>query len=77
MPAAYREEFRPRAVDLVRENDESVSAVARRLGVFPSGLACWVARPRSTRARVPGLTSEERKELTRLRKENRVLRTGA
>ena len=38
MPAAYPEEFRRRAVDLVRESDESVSAVARRLGISSSGL---------------------------------------
>ncbi len=38
MPAAYPEEFRRRAVDLVRESDESLSAVARRLGISVSGL---------------------------------------
>ncbi len=31
MPAAYPEEFRRSVVDLVRESEESVSAVARRL----------------------------------------------
>ena len=33
MPAAYPEEFRRRAVDLVRASNESLSAVARRLGI--------------------------------------------
>ena len=32
MPAPYPEEFRRRAVDLVHESGESVSAVPRRLG---------------------------------------------
>ena len=73
MPAAYPEEFRRRAVDLVRESEESLAAVARRLGVSSSGLARWVAQA-EVEGRAPGLTSEERKELTRLRKENRVLR---
>ena len=74
MPAAYPEEFRRRAVDLVRESDESLAAVARRLGVSSTGLARWVAQAEVDEGRAPGLTSEERKELTRLRKENRVLR---
>ena len=74
MPAAYPEEFRRRAVDLVRESDESVSAVARRLGISGSGLRRWVAQAEIDEGQVPGLTSEERQELTKLRRENRVLR---
>ncbi len=74
MPAAYPEEFRRRAVDLVRESEESVSAVARRLGISNSGLRRWVAQAEIDEGQVPGLTTEERQELTKLRKENRVLR---
>ena len=74
MPAAYPEEFRRRAVDLVRESEESVSAVARRLGISSSGLRRWVAQAEVDEGRVPGLTTEERQELTKLRRENRVLR---
>ena len=44
MPAAYPEEFRRRVVDLVRASDESLSAVARRLGISVSGLRRWVAQ---------------------------------
>ena len=74
MPAAYPEEFRRRAVDLVRESDESVSAVARRLGISVSGLRRWVAQAEIDEGARPGLSTEERKELARLKKENRVLR---
>ena len=74
MPAAYPEEFRRRAVDLVRESEESVSAVARRLGISGSGLRRWVAQAEIDEGHEPGLTTEERQELTKLRKENRVLR---
>ena len=74
MPAAYLEEFRRRAVDLVRESDESVSAVARRLGISGSGLRRWVAQAEIDEGQVPGLSTEERKELTCLWRENRVLR---
>ena len=74
MPVAYPEEFRRRAVDLVRESDESLSAVARRLGISSSGLRRWVAQAGIDQGRAPGLSTEERQELTKLRKENRVLR---
>ena len=74
MPAAYPEEFRRRAVDLVRTSDESVSAVARRLGISGSGLRRWVAQAEIDEGRAPGLSTEEREELTRLRRDNRVLR---
>ena len=77
MPAAYPEEFRRRAVDLVRESDESVSVVARRIGISPSGLRRWVAQAEIDEGRSPGLSTAEKKELTKLRRENRVLRTGA
>ena len=74
MPAAYPEEFRRRAVDLVRESDESLSAVARRLGISVSGLRRWVAQSEIDQGRKPGLTTEEKQELSRLRRENCVLR---
>ena len=48
MPAPYPEEFRRRAVDSVRANDESVSAVAGQLGIPVSGLRRWRPSPRST-----------------------------
>lgn len=74
MPAAYPEEFRRRAVDLVRESDESVSVVARRLGISVSGLRRWVAQAEIDEGSGPGLSTEEKKELAKLRKENRLLR---
>ncbi len=74
MPAAYPEEFRRRAVDLARESDESLSVVARRIGISISGLRRWVAQAEVDEGRKSGLATEERQELSRLRKENRVLR---
>ena len=57
----------------------SCNAVAQRLGLPSSSLARWVRQARIDRGQaVPGdqglLTSEERAELNRLRKENRELR---
>ena len=51
-----------------------MSAVARRLGISGFGLRRWVAQAEIDKGQVPGLTTEERQELTKLRKENRVLR---
>ena len=55
------------------------NAVAQRLGLPSSSLARWLRQARIDRGQaVPGdqgfLTSEERTELNRLRKENRELR---
>jgi len=71
MPAAYPEEFRRRAVDLVRESDESVSAVARRLGISGSGLRRWVAQAEIDEGQEKGGRNEERKEGKREGREKR------
>jgi transposase-like protein len=67
------------AVELCLQEGLSCSAVAQRLGLPSSSLARWVRQARIDRGnagpRVQGLlTSEERAELNRLRKENRGLR---
>ena len=49
---------------------------ARELDLTESALRNWVAHARADRTKGrTGLTTEEREELRRLRKENRVLRT--
>jgi len=49
--------------------------VARELDLTPSALGSWVSRAQADRTKGrTGLTSEERAELARLRKENRELR---
>lgn len=74
MPAPYPEEFRQRAMSLVRDEGRSVAQVARELGIAESGLRRWLARADIDAGARSGLTSDERAELTRLRRENRVLR---
>lgn len=50
--------------------------VARELDLTESALRNWVDQARADRTKGrTGLTTEEREELRRLRKENRVLRT--
>jgi transposase len=71
----FTEEFRAGAVRLVLDESRSVAQVARDLDVHESSLAEWVRRARADRTQgKTGLTTEERTELARLRKENRELR---
>jgi transposase-like protein len=67
------------AVELCLQEGLSCNAVAQRLGLPSSSLARWVRQARLDRGqagpRAQGLlTTEERTELNRLRKENRELR---
>lgn len=62
------------AVRLVLDEGKPVGAVARDLDLTPSSLANWVRHARADRTKGrTGLTTAEREELARLRKENRVL----
>ena len=70
----FTEEFRAGAVRLVVDEGKTVGAVARELDLTPSSLAKWVSQARADRSQgKTGLTSAEREELARLRKENRIL----
>ncbi len=72
----FTEEFRAGAVRLVLDEGKTAGRVARDLDLTESALRNWVARARADRTQGrTGLTTEEREELRRLRKENRVLRT--
>ncbi len=68
------EAFKAGAVRLVLEEGQTVGAVARDLDVTASALTLWVqhARAEQTKGK-SGLMKEEREELARLRKENRIL----
>ena len=72
----FTDEFKAGAVRLVLDEGKTVGAVARDLDLTESALRLWVERARADRGNgKPGvLTTAERDELTRLRKENRQLR---
>lgn len=72
----YPPEFRARAVELVRSSGKSVPEIARELGISGQGLRDWIRRANADagRGRPGDLTTEEKAELQRLRRENRVLR---
>lgn len=73
MPAAKPAEFRRRAVELAREGDKPVAQIARDLGVSESGLRRWMAQSEVDEGTRAGLTTAEKQELVRLRRENRTL----
>jgi transposase len=70
----FTDEFKEQAVRLVLDEGKSVSAVARELDLVPTALGNWVKQARADRSGgATGLTTAEREELARLRKENRIL----
>src|SRR5262245_34447197 len=72
----FDDEFKAQAVRLVVDDGKSVGAVARDLDLTESALRHWVERARADRTSGrTGLTTAEREELARLRKENRELRS--
>jgi transposase-like protein len=73
---AFTKEFKAETVRLVRESGKSVGAVARELDLTETALREWVrqAEVDAGRGRPGALTTEERKELARLRREVRTLR---
>ena len=73
---SFTDEYKAGAVRLVIDEGKTVAQVARDLDLTVSALRTWVERARADRGNgKPGvLTSVEREELTKLRKENRELR---
>jgi transposase len=73
MPAPYPLEFRREAVELLKRSGKSVPQLAAELGVSPQSLRNWSRQIDVDEGRAEGLSSDEREELRRLRRENRTL----
>ena len=74
MGRRYPAEFRTEAVQLVQSCDRSIRSLAAELGIAEQTLRNWVRQAAVDAGRQPGLTTAERDELQRLRRENRLLR---
>jgi transposase-like protein len=72
MPAPHPPEFRRRAIQLARLRAKPVAVIAKDLGISESCLRNWMNQADVDEGRREGLTSDERAELVRLRRENRV-----
>jgi len=72
----FTDEFKAKTVELVRNGGRSVNRVARDLDLTPSALGNWVKQAEIDAGRGPAgaLTTEEREELSALRKEVRILK---
>ena len=72
---SFTEDYKAGAVRLVPDEGKTVAAAARDLGLTESSLRNWVEQARADRTKGrTGLTTAEREELARLRKEVRELR---
>ncbi len=77
----YPAELRERAVRLVLEHEgehtsqwAALTSIASKCGVTPETLRKWVRRAEVDAGARPGLTTDERRRLQELERENRELR---
>lgn len=70
----YPPEFRAEAVKLARSSEKPISELARDLGVSTETLRNRLKQQQIDTGKREGVTTDEREELRRLRKENKVLR---
>ena len=71
----YSEEFKRETIELVRISSKSQRQIAEDLGISDVTLRNWVKQAeRDAGKRPDGLSTDEREELVRLRRENQTLR---
>ena len=70
----YPPEFRREAIRLVRASDEEhpIPGIARQIGISDGTLRNWVNQDEIDSGQREGLTTEEKEELRRLRREVKI-----
>ncbi len=71
---SFTPEFKAEIVELCRRGDRSIGQVARDFDLTDTNVRTWVKQAEIDQGDRPGLTTEERVELTELRRQNRSLR---
>ena len=71
---AFTDEYKAEVVELCRTSGKTVAAVARDLGLTATVVRRWVTQAEIDGGRRDGLSTSDREEIARLRKEVRVLR---
>jgi transposase-like protein len=72
MPRPHPPEFRKRAVELARLREKPIAQIAVDLGISESCLRNWLHQADIDEGKAEGLSTDERAELVRLRRELRV-----
>jgi transposase-like protein len=70
----FSDEFKRDAVEIVHSSGKSIAQVARELGIYDSTLGSWVKQDEINRGVRDGVTTDEREEMSELRRENARLR---
>src|SRR5712691_8216176 len=73
---SFTKEFKAEVVALVRQPGNSVASVARDLDLTETAVRAWVRQADVDDGHRDGLTTSEREELARLRRENRRADSG-
>ena len=71
---SFTPEFKAEIVELCQRGDRSIGQVAKDFDLTETNVRAWVKQAEIDQGERPGLTTEERDELTKLRRENRSLR---
>jgi transposase len=71
---SFTPEFKAEIVELCRRGDRSIGQVAKDFDLTETNVRTWAKQAEIDQGERPGLTTEEREELTRLRRENRSLK---
>jgi transposase len=71
---SFTPEFKAEIVELCQRGERSIGQVAKDFDLTETNVRTWVKQAEIDQGERPGLTTEERDELAKLRRENRSLR---